>query len=307
MTSALPPAGRERRLPMTRSMTGFGRAQEILEGREITVEVRSVNHRYFEYTSRVPRSYAYLEERLKSYVQKRIARGKVDAAVTIVTLDSGDTDVQINHTLARQYLQALRGMGTELGLQDDVTVASLARFTDIFVVRKTAEDADAVWALVERVADKAMDAFVSMRAAEGQRMKDDILSKLVNIETLVGRVEQQSPRTVEAYRARLTARMNEVLADTGVDEGRILQEAALFADRIAVDEETVRLRSHIAQFRTILDSPEAVGRKLDFLVQEMNREANTIGSKAQDVEVAHMVVDLKSEIEKIREQIQNIE
>jgi len=288
-------------------MTGFGRAQEILEGREITVEVRSVNHRYFEYTSRVPRSYAYLEERLKSYVQKRIARGKVDAAVTIVTLDSGDTDVQINHTLARQYLQALRGMGTELGLQDDVTVASLARFTDIFVVRKTAEDADAVWALVERVADKAMDAFVSMRAAEGQRMKDDILSKLVNIETLVGRVEQQSPRTVEAYRARLTARMNEVLADTGVDEGRILQEAALFADRIAVDEETVRLRSHIAQFRTILDSPEAVGRKLDFLVQEMNREANTIGSKAQDVEVAHMVVDLKSEIEKIREQIQNIE
>ena len=265
---------------MVKSMTGFGRAQEILEGREITVEVRSVNHRYFEFSSRVPRAHAYLEERLKSYVQKRISRGKVDA---------------------------LRGRGEELGLPDDVTISSLARFGDIFVVRKTAEDADAVWALVEQVAEKALDAFVQMRQTEGVRMKEDILSRLSGIEEMVAKVEEQSPRTLEAYRARLTARMEEVLADTNVDHARILQEAALFADRIAVDEETVRLRSHIAQFRTILESPEAVGRKLDFLVQEMNRETNTIGSKAQDLEIAHVVVDIKSEIEKIREQIQNIE
>ena len=292
---------------MVKSMTGFGRAQEILEGREITVEVRSVNHRYFEFSSRVPRAHAYLEERLKSYVQKRISRGKVDALVTIVNLNSGDTDVQINHSLAKEYLDALRGMGEELGLPDDVTISSLARFGDIFVVRKTAEDADAVWALVEQVAKKALDAFVQMRQTEGVRMKEDILSRLSGIEEMVAKVEEQSPRTLEAYRARLTARMEEVLADTNVDHARILQEAALFADRIAVDEETVRLRSHIAQFRTILESPEAVGRKLDFLVQEMNRETNTIGSKAQDLEIAHVVVDIKSEIEKIREQIQNIE
>ena len=292
---------------MIKSMTGFGRAQEVLEGREITVEVRSVNHRYFEFSSRVPRAHAYLEERLKSYVQKKVARGKVDALVTIVNLDSGDTNVQINHTLAREYMEALRGMGSELGLPDDITISSLARFGDIFVVRKTAEDADAVWALVEQVAQKALDAFVQMRQTEGVRMKDDIFSRLSGIEKMVSKVEEQSPKTLEAYRARLTARMEEVLADTAVDHNRILQEAALFADRIAVDEETVRLRSHIAQFRTILESPEAVGRKLDFLVQEMNRETNTIGSKAQDLEVAHVVVDIKSEIEKIREQIQNIE
>lgn len=295
------------RTAMIKSMTGFGRAQEILEGREITVEVRSVNHRYFEFASRVPRTHAYLEERLKSYVQKRVARGKVDALVTIVNLDSGDTDVQINHTLAKEYLDALRGMGQELGLADDVTISALARFGDIFVVRKTAEDADAVWALVQQVAEKALNAFVQMREVEGVRMKEDILSRLAGIEGLVSRVEEQSPRTLEAYRARLTAKMEEVLATADVDHSRILQEAALFADRIAVDEETVRLRSHIAQFRTILESPEAVGRKLDFLVQEMNRETNTIGSKVQDIEVTRLVVDQKSEIEKIREQIQNIE
>ncbi len=292
---------------MIKSMTGFGRAQEIVEGREITVEVRSVNHRYFEFASRVPRTHAYLEERLKSYVQKRVARGKVDALITIVNLDGGDTDVQINHTLAREYLEALRGMGADLGLPDDVTVSSLARFSDIFVVRKTAEDADAVWSQVQQVAEKALDAFVQMREVEGVRMKEDILARLAAIETMVGKVEEQSPRTLEAYRARLTAKMEEVLATADVDHSRILQEAALYADRIAVDEETVRLRSHIAQFRTILESPEAVGRKLDFLVQEMNRETNTIGSKAQDLEIAHVVVDIKSEIEKIREQIQNIE
>ena len=288
-------------------MTGYGRAQEILEGREITVEIRSVNHRFFEFSSRVPRAYAYLEEKLKSLLQSRIARGKVEAAVTVVTLDGESSDVQINNALAAEYLAALRQMGEALGIQDDVTVSTIARFGDIFVVRRAQEDMDQIWELVRQVAEKALEGFVSMREAEGLRMREDLESRLVNIEELVARVEEQSPRTVANYRARLTQKMNEVLGQAGIDEQRILAEAAIFADHIAVDEETVRLRSHLKAFREIMDAGQAMGRKLDFLVQEMNREANTIGSKGQDVEVARIVVDIKSEIEKIREQIQNIE
>lgn len=294
-------------VPMMRSMTGYGRAQEILEGREITVEIRSVNHRFFEFSSRVPRAYAYLEEKLKSLLQSRIARGKVEAAVTVVTLDGESSDVQINNALAAEYLAALRQMGEALGIQDDVTVSTIARFGDIFVVRRAQEDMDQIWELVRQVAEKALEGFVSMREAEGRRMREDLESRLVNIEELVARVEEQSPRTVANYRARLTQKMNEVLGQAGIDEQRILAEAAIFADHIAVDEETVRLRSHLKAFREIMDAGQAMGRKLDFLVQEMNREANTIGSKGQDVEVARIVVDIKSEIEKIREQIQNIE
>ena len=292
---------------MMRSMTGYGRAQEILEGREITVEIRSVNHRFFEFSSRVPRAYAYLEEKLKSLLQSRIARGKVEAAVTVVTLDGESSDVQINNALAAEYLAALRQMGEALGIQDDVTVSTIARFGDIFVVRRAQEDMDQIWELVRQVAEKALEGFVSMREAEGRRMREDLENRLVNIEELVARVEEQSPRTVANYRARLTQKMNEVLGQAGIDEQRILAEAAIFADHIAVDEETVRLCSHLKAFREIMDAGQAMGRKLDFLVQEMNREANTIGSKGQDVEVARIVVDIKSEIEKIREQIQNIE
>ena len=292
---------------MIRSMTGYGRAQEILEGREITVEIRSVNHRFFEFSSRVPRAYAYLEEKLKSLLQSRIARGKVEAAVTVVTLEGESSDVQINNALAAEYLDALRQMGRTLGIQDDVTVSALARFGDIFVVRRAQEDMDQIWELVRQVAQKALDGFVAMREVEGNRLRADLENRLAAIGTLVGQVEEQSPRTVANYRARLTQKMNEVLGQAGIDEQRILAEAAIFADHIAVDEETVRLRSHLKAFGEIMDSGQAVGRKLDFLVQEMNREANTIGSKGQDVEVARMVVEIKSEIEKIREQIQNIE
>ena len=292
---------------MIKSMTGYGRAQEIVDGREITVEIRSVNHRFFEFSSRVPRAYAYLEEKLKSLLQGAIARGKVEAAVTVVTLEGESSDVQINHALAAQYLAALRGMGQDLGIQDDVTVSTIARFGDIFVVRRGQEDMDQVWEGARQVAEKALEGFLSMREVEGRRLREDLENRLAAMEELVSRVEEQSPRTVEAYRARLTQKMEEVLGQAGIDEQRILAEAAIFADHIAVDEETVRLRSHIQGFREIMDAGQAMGRKLDFLVQEMNREANTIGSKGQDVEVARIVVELKSQIEKIREQIQNIE
>ena len=279
-------------------MTGYGRAQQVLGGRDITVEFRSVNHRYFEFSARVPRGCGYLEDKLKGLAQSAASRGKVEAGVLIQTVDSPDVQVAVNTALARAYVDALRQMGEELGLGDDLTVCTL---------RRAQEDEDQVWADVSQVARQAAERFVAMRRAEGERLREDILGRLVTIEGKVALVEQRSPQTVAEYRQKLTARMEELLGKAAVEEQRILAEAAIVADRWAVDEETVRLRSHIAQLRTILDTPEAVGRKLDFLVQEMNREANTIGSKAQDVAIAQVVVDIKSEIEKIREQIQNIE
>lgn len=288
-------------------MTGYGRAQEVLNGRDITVEIRSVNHRYFEFSARVPRGCGYLEDKLKNLAQGAASRGKVEAGVLIQTVDSPDTRVTVNTALAKEYLTALREMGEELGLADDLTLSKMAKLGDIFTLRRGPEDEDQVWADVSVVAQKAAERFVEMRRTEGAKLREDILNRLAAIEGKVGEVEKRSPQTVAEYRAKLTARMEELLGKAGIDEQRILAEAAIVADRWAVDEETVRLRSHIAQMRSILDTPEAVGRKLDFLVQEMNREANTIGSKAQDVAIAQVVVDIKSEIEKIREQIQNIE
>lgn len=292
---------------MIRSMTGYGRAQELRNGRDITVEFRSVNHRYFEFSARVPRAYGYLEEKLKGLAQTAASRGKVEAAVLIQTVDSPDSQVAVNAALAREYVEALRGLGAELGLADDLSLSAVARFTEIFTLKKSPDDEEQIWADVSAVAGAAAERFVEMRRTEGQRLREDILGRLAVIEEKVALVEERSPQTVAEYRARLTARMEELLGKSGVEEQRILAEAAIVADRWAVDEETVRLRSHISQLRAILDTPEAVGRKLDFLVQEMNREANTIGSKAQDVAIAQVVVDIKSEIEKIREQIQNIE
>lgn len=292
---------------MVYSMTGYGRAQRQIDGRDITVEMKSVNHRFFEFSPRMPRSYAYLEDKLKNLVNAKISRGKTDLSLTVLTLDGTNVQVEINHALAGSYLAALRGLGGELGLSDDVTLMSLARFNDIFVVRKTEDDEDAVWLAVSQVAAEALEKFMAMRAAEGERLERDIAGRLTAIEGLVKRVEEISPRTVEEYRQKLTARITEVLEQKQMDEARILTEAAIFAEKIAVSEETVRLKSHIVQFRMILGGTEPAGRKLDFLVQEINREANTIGSKAQDIEIARIVVDIKSEIEKIREQIQNIE
>ena len=294
---------------MIRSMTGYGRGQQLLDGRDITVEIRSVNHRFFEYSARVPRAYGYLEEKMKRYLQGKAARGKVDVSVQVVTLEGGDANVEVNHTLAKGYVEALRTLSGELGLSDDLSLSSISRFSDIFTVRKNVEDEEVIWNSVRQVADEAIGRFVQMRQVEGARLAQDVRDKLDSIEEAVGEIEKRSPETVAEYRARLTQKMTELLEDRNIDEQRILLEAAIYSDKVAVDEETVRLRSHLAQFREMLEgeSEDPVGRKLDFLVQEMNREINTIGSKASDVKIARLVVDVKGEIEKIREQIQNIE
>ena len=290
-----------------RSMTGYGRARQLIGNKEITVEIRSVNHRFLEYSSRVPRAYAHLEEKLKNLIKGSVSRGKVDVSLSIQTVGGTDTQVVINHDLARSYLQALRSLAEDLQIKNDITVSQMARFSDIFSVIRVEENEEEIWQAVEQVAREAVDNFVAMRLTEGEKMKQDLLYRLELIEQMVAKVEELSPKTVETYRNRLYARLQEVLQNNTVDQQRVLTEAAIFAEKIAVAEETVRLGSHVHQFRQILSSSEPVGRKLDFLVQEFNREANTIGSKAQDLEVARIVVDLKAEIEKIREQIQNIE
>lgn len=292
---------------MIKSMTGYGRAQMLLNGQDITVEIKSVNHRYFEFSARVPRSLGYLEEKLKAAVGTRVSRGKVDVSASVATLEGGVAEVEINHELARAYLESIRSLGGDLGLTDDLTLTGLTRFSDIFFVRKVEEDENKVWEAVEQVLERAMEKFLAMRETEGNRLRDDLLTHLLAIEESVAAVEERSPQTVEEYRLRLYQKLSEVLADRQLDEARLLTEAAIFAEKVAVAEETVRLRSHLEQFRAILAKGGAVGRKLDFLVQEMNREANTIGSKAQNVEIARLVVEIKSAIEKIREQIQNIE
>ena len=292
---------------MIRSMTGYGRAEVLVNGRNILVEIRSVNHRYFEFSCRSPRAYGFLESRLKTYLQGKLSRGKVDVNVSIQTVEGSSASVQVNRELAASYVQALRALEESLGLRDDLSLSVISRFSDIFTVNKETEDEDAIWADVLQVADEATGRFVQMRETEGAKMKEDVESRLDFILQAVEQVEARSPKTVEEYRARLYNKMSEVLGNTQIDEQRILTEAALYAEKIAVSEETVRLRSHVGQFRAILAQGGPVGRKLDFLIQECNRETNTIGSKAQDIEIARIVVDIKSEIEKIREQIQNIE
>ncbi len=292
---------------MIKSMTGYGRGQQIIDGREITVEIKSVNHRYFEFSARVPRAYGYLEEKLKSFVQSKVFRGKVDVGVTIFNIEGKDAQIEVNQSIAVGYVDALRKANETIGLNDDLSLSQLIRLPDIFNVVKTTEDEEVIWNLVKTVAEEALNNFVSMRETEGQKMKDDIKSRLAYIGELVSKVEERSPKVTEAYRERLYNKISEILNDKKIDEQRILTEAAIFSEKTAVDEETVRLKSHIQQFSELLESTESVGRKLDFLIQEFNRESNTIGSKAQDVEITRIVVELKSEIEKIREQIQNIE
>ncbi len=288
-------------------MTGYGRAQNILNGRDITVEIRSVNHRYYEYSSRVPRAFGYLDEKLKTLFKSSVSRGKVEASVTINTIEGKDQVIRINLGAAEGYISALRGAADALGLEDNLKLSNLIKLPDVFNVQKAPDDEEQIWTDVSSVANEALAKFVEMRTVEGSRLKSDVLEKAANIEIMVGEVEKISPETVENYRNRLYTKLCEVLESKDIDEQRILTEAAIFADKVAVDEETVRLRSHIAQLRDMLESEDAVGRKLDFLVQEMNREVNTIGSKSQNIDIARLVVDMKSEIEKIREQIQNIE
>ncbi|MBQ4617464.1 MAG: YicC family protein [Clostridia bacterium] len=292
---------------MIRSMTGYGRAQQTIDGMDITFEIKSVNHRYYEYSSRLPRAYGFLDDKIKSHLQRMISRGKVDVYLFIETVDAPGSSVTINHTLAKAYLDAYKELHETYGLREDVSVSVLARNPDILTVHKSAEDEEAVWNAVRAVVDEAVARFVSMRELEGARMREDVMSRRDTILRAVEKVEERSPQTVKEHMDKVTQRMRELLDNAAVDEQRLLTEAAIFADKIAVAEETVRLRSHLDQLEQLLSGDEAVGRKLDFLVQEINRETNTIGSKASDVTIARLVVDMKAEIEKIREQIQNIE
>lgn len=292
---------------MIKSMTGFGRGHSILNGRDITVEIRAVNHRYFEFNSRLPRSIGFAEERLKSMLQEHIHRGKVEVSVLLSSVEQADEKIIINREIVRDYVEALRSVREEFSLQDDLSLSDIMRMPDAFTVVKTETDEEQLWLDIKATAEEAMAHFLAMREAEGERMKQDILSRLTKIEEWVGEIEKASPQLVADYRKRLYDKMRDVLDSANIDESRILLEAGIFSEKTAVDEETVRLHSHIAQFRSMLDGGGQVGRKLDFLVQEMNRETNTIGSKVQDIRVTGIVVDQKSEIEKIREQIQNIE
>ena len=288
-------------------MTGYGRAEQVLNGRDITVELRSVNSRFFEYSSRIPRTCAFMEDKLKKLVAARVSRGKVELNLSIQNVTAADTVVQVNWQLAESYKNAFQAMADRMDLKNDATVGMIARFPDVLTQTAAPTDPDALWADVEQVAGQAVEAFLAMRAAEGEKLRADVESRLTTIETLVGQIEQNSAGRVQAYTERLYARLKEILEDRSIDEARLVTEAAIFADKTAIDEETVRLHSHVAQYRAILALDEPVGRKLDFLTQELNRESNTIGSKCQDVSITRLVVELKSEIEKIREQIQNIE
>ena len=292
---------------MVKSMTGYGRAREMRNGRDITVEVRSVNNRYLDCTVKMPRAYIFAEDRMKARVQQAISRGKVDVFVTIDASAADAAVVAVNEPLARGYYDALTRLKTMFDLSGDITPEVLAKFPDVLAVTKAEEDVEAIAADICAVLDDALAAYNAMRAVEGEKLAADVAGRITTIEAVVGKVEERSPQTVAAYRQRLEAKMQEVLQSTTIDESRILTEAAIFADKIAVDEETVRLRSHIAQLRAMLASDEPVGRKLDFLIQEVNRECNTIGSKCNDLTIAQAVVNMKAEVEKIREQVQNME
>ena len=292
---------------MIKSMTGYGRSQQLADGMNITVEIKSVNHRYFEFSSKLPRSYGFLDEKLKSFFNGKLTRGKMECYVQIEAVEEPDTVISLNHTLVKGYLDAYKELAETYGLENNIKVSDISRVSDIFTIRKQAADEERIWAAVQTVAQAALDGFIAMREREGARLKADVLSRLDEIISNVEFIEERSPQTVAEYNEKLLGRLKELLGDTHIDEQRILTEAAIFADKIAVAEETVRLRSHISQLRSFLEQSDAVGKKMDFLVQELNREANTIGSKAQDVEIARRVVSIKAEIEKIREQIQNIE
>ena len=293
---------------MIKSMTGYGRAREIRNGRDITVEVRSVNNRYLDCTVKMPRIYLFAEDAVKQRVQRAVSRGKVDVFITVDATAADAAKVTVNRPLAEQYAAALGELAELCGPTAwKATPEVLARFPDVLTVTKADEDLETVSADLCAVLDEALAAYNAMRAVEGRKLAEDIGGRLDAIDRFTGEVEARSPETVAEYRARLTARMEEVLQSTSIDPQRILTEAAIYADKVAVDEETVRLRSHTAQLRTMLESGEPMGRKMDFLIQEVNRESNTIGSKCSDVAIAEIVVALKAEVEKMREQVQNVE
>ena len=288
-------------------MTGYGRAVETVNGREISVELRSVNNRYLDCTVKLPRMVSFAEDAVKQAVKASVSRGKVDVYISIKSENGADTTITLNKAVLEGYLAAMRQMVTECGVADDISVSTVSRLPEIFSVEKPEVDEEALQADLLSVVGKALESYDAMRQREGAALDADLRSRGDKILELVANVEAGNAQTVIDYRARLEAKLKEVLANTSIDESRILTEAAIFADKVAVDEETVRLRSHLEQMNNMLTAGGAVGRKLDFLLQEMNREANTIGSKCTDVRLARIVVDIKAELEKIREQTQNIE
>ena len=292
---------------MVKSMTGYGRAVETVNGREFTVEIRSVNNRYLDCSVRLPRTLSFAEDAVKQAVKKSVSRGKVDVYISLRSEGGEELNVTLNQNVLESYLAVMRQMVQQYGVKDDISAANLSRLPEVFVLEKPEVDEEQLMADLMLVTGKALDSYDAMRAAEGQALDRDLRSRGETILTLVAQVEAGNAQTVVDYRARLEAKLQEVLSNTSIDEARILTEAAIFADKVAVDEETVRLRSHLEQMNTMLTDGGAIGRKLDFLLQEMNREANTIGSKCTDVKLARIVVDIKAELEKIREQTQNIE
>ena len=294
-------------MTLIKSMTGYGRAVETVNGREFTVELRSVNNRYLDCNVKLPRSVSFAEDAVKQAVKQSVSRGKVDVFITIKAENTDDTTISLNKAVLEGYLSAMRQMVTDFGVQDDISVSAVSRLPEVFTVEKAQVDEEQLLSDLMSVVDKALQGYDAMRCTEGAALDADLRSRGNTIRNLVSQVEQGNAQTVIDYRLRLENKLKEVLASTNIDESRILTEAAIFADKVAVDEETVRLRSHLEQMDTMLTGGGAVGRKLDFLLQEMNREANTIGSKCTDVRLARIVVDIKAELEKIREQTQNIE
>lgn len=292
---------------MLKSMTGYGRHEAIAGGKKILVEIKSVNHRFSDYNIKVPRHLGFLEERVRKYASEYITRGKVDIYVNVESYEEADRDIILNEELARNYINVLHELCEKFNLKDDISVSSVARYTDIFKTERREDDEEEIWSLVKDVLNEAVTAFTSMRSREGERIEKDLRERIDYMKGLAEQVDERSPKTVEEYREKLYTKIKELVEDRDIDEARVLTEVAIFADKVAVNEETVRLGSHFEEFYQILDSGEPAGRRLDFLIQEINREVNTIGSKAQDIEIAKIVVTLKGEIEKLREQIQNIE
>ena len=292
---------------MLSSMTGFGRCCKNIGGYEVTVEIKSVNHRYFEFNARVPRTYSYLENMLKTLVSQRVLRGKTEVFLSLRVLEGADSKITLNRNLAKGYADSLSSLAEELGLENDLKLSTLTRFGDIFEIEQETTDETAMWEIVKPAAEQALDSLLEMRRSEGERLQADITAKLGLIRSLTGEIERLGEQTVQEYRERLRAKLEEVLETYKYDEGRILTEAAIFAEKITVDEERVRLLSHLSQFESLIKSTGSVGKKLDFIVQEIHREINTIGSKSHNIDLGRLVIEAKSILENIREQIQNIQ
>ena len=292
---------------MLKSMTGYGRHEAVAGGKKILVEIKSVNHRFSDYNIKVPRYMGFLEDKVRKYASEYITRGKVDIYVNVESYGESDKDIILNEELAKNYIDVLYELRDRFGLKDDISVSNVAAYADIFKTERREDNEEEIWKLTKDVLEKAMTAFTEMREREGGRIEKDLRARIDYMKELAEKVDEYSPQTVKDYRDRLYAKIKELVEDREIEETRLLTEVAIFADKVAVNEETVRLGSHFEEFYKILDSGEPAGRRLDFLIQEINREVNTIGSKAQDINIAKIVVTLKGEIEKLREQIQNIE